>query len=70
MSEKSFETGVVKFFNMKSRFGFIRVDSTGEEIYVHGKDCLDEITDADKVRFTIGSAKRGPVAQEVQQLRG
>lgn len=70
MEEEVWHTGKVKFFNYKNKFGFVIVDQSGEEIYVHKKDCLDEIHEGNVVSFTIGEAKRGPIALQVKLVKG
>ena len=60
--------GVVKFFNRKSRFGFIRDLETGTEYYVHGKDVLGQIDEGDQVTFDLREEKRGPAACNVNKV--
>ena len=52
-------TGVVKFFNETKGYGFIKVDETGEEIFVHISGLKDEITKDDQVTFEIERGKKG-----------
>ena len=61
-------TGIVKFFNAKSSFGFITCNEDGKEYYVHAKDLTVEITTNDKVSFELKEAKRGPQATNVKKL--
>ncbi len=61
-------TGKVKFFNKKSKFGFIRVDETEQEIYVHDKNVEGELKENDLVSFNIAPAKRGPEAIDVKKI--
>ncbi|MGV8828285.1 MAG: cold-shock protein [Breznakibacter sp.] len=53
------KTGVVKFFNETKGYGFIKVDETGEEIFVHISGLKDEITKDDQVTFEIERGKKG-----------
>lgn len=46
-------TGVVKFYNHKNKFGFVRIDDTGDEVYVAEKDLLTPIKDKDKVELYV-----------------
>lgn len=62
------KTGVVKFFNNKSRFGFIIDDETKSEFYVHGKDVNGTIAEGDKVSFDLKEEKRGPACVQVSKL--
>ena len=57
--------GVVKFFNRKSRFGFIRDSETGKEYYVHAKDVQGQIDEGDSVSFELKEEARGPAAVNV-----
>jgi CspA family cold shock protein len=60
-------TGVVKFFNVKSRFGFISEDSTNIDYYFYvGKKDVNFSKD-DRVVFEIREAKRGPEAINVKK---
>jgi CspA family cold shock protein len=53
------KTGVVKFFNETKGYGFIKVDETGEEIFVHISGLKSEITKDDRVTFEIEKGKKG-----------
>ena len=53
------KTGVVKFFNETKGYGFIKVDETGEEVFVHISGLKDEINKDDKVTFVIERGKKG-----------
>lgn len=57
--------GVVKFYNRKSRFGFIRDLETGQEFYVHAKDIKGQVDEGDLVTFELKEEKRGPAAINV-----
>jgi CspA family cold shock protein len=57
--------GVVKFFNRKSKFGFIRENESGQEFYVHIKDVIGPINEGDHVTFELKEEKRGPAAVNV-----
>ncbi len=61
-------TGTVKFYNRKHKFGFIRVNETGDEIYTKASYLNDEINENDSVSFNIKAVKRGPVAYNVSKL--
>jgi CspA family cold shock protein len=60
-------TGTVKFFNETKGFGFIKVDGSGEEIFVHVTGLTDNIQQDDKVTFDIGQGKKGMTAINVKR---
>ncbi len=57
--------GIVKFFNRKSKFGFIRDMESNQEYYVHIKDVAGSIDEGDHVTFDLREEKRGPAAHNV-----
>ena len=59
------QTGTVKFFNETKGFGFIKVDQSGEDVFVHVTDLISEIRANDKVQFEIAQGKKGPNAVKV-----
>jgi CspA family cold shock protein len=61
-------TGKVKFFNKKSKFGFIIDDETKKEYYVHAKSVEGEIQEGDIVRFELKAAKRGDECTLVKKI--
>jgi CspA family cold shock protein len=60
------KTGKVKFYDGTKGFGFIKIDGTNEEIFVHVTGLIDEITQDDSVTFEIKQGKRGPNAVNVR----
>jgi cold shock CspA family protein len=64
-SSKS-RTGKLAFFNETKGYGFINESVTGQSIFVHASDFLDEINKGDTVSFKIGKGQRGPSAFEVR----
>jgi CspA family cold shock protein len=61
------KTGKVKFFNVTKGFGFIKVDDTSEEVFVHATGLVDEIRDEDSVSFDISEGKKGQNAINVRR---
>ncbi|RYU81289.1 cold-shock protein [Hymenobacter persicinus] len=59
------QTGTVKFFNDTKGFGFIKVDNSSEDIFVHVSDLIDEIRENDKVQFEVAQGKKGLNAVKV-----
>ncbi|MDD4584701.1 MAG: cold-shock protein [Erysipelotrichales bacterium] len=66
------ETGKVKFFNASKGFGFIIVDKTNEEIFVHYSSIISDgyksLNDGQAVSFEIVDDKRGRKADKVSVL--
>ncbi len=52
-------TGKVKFFNESKGFGFIKVDESEQEVFVHVSGLIDEIREDDEVTFEVTEGRRG-----------
>jgi len=63
-------SGTIKFFNQKSKFGFVKCNEDGKEYYVHAKDVETGVVleAEDKVSFELKEAKRGPEAVNVKKI--
>jgi CspA family cold shock protein len=59
--------GTVKFFNDAKGFGFIVVDGTNEEVFVHVSGLKEEIRENDVVTFDIEQGKKGLNAVNVKK---
>ncbi|GAB2779557.1 CspA family cold shock protein [Hymenobacter luteus] len=60
-------TGTVKFFNETKGFGFIKDNSTGQDIFVHVTGLVDEIRDNDTVEFEVEQGRKGLNAVQVRR---
>lgn len=58
--------GRLTFFNELKGYGFINEASTGQSIFVHINDFIDEIKKGDQVTFELGKGQRGPSAFNVK----
>lgn len=58
--------GTVKFFDEARGFGFIKVDGTGEEVFVHKTSLVSKIKENDVVVFDIEKGKKGFQAVNVK----
>ena len=56
------KTGRVSFFNHEKGFGFIKVDSSNQDVFVHANEVEGEIKENDQVSFTIEQGPKGWVA--------
>jgi cold shock protein len=62
------KTGTVKFFNALRGFGFIKVDGTDEELFVHKSEISGTIRENDAVEFEIQKGKKGLNAINVRVI--
>jgi cold shock protein len=60
--------GTVKFFNEMRGFGFIKVDETNEEVFVHKSDISGSIRENDIVEFEVEKGKKGLNAVNVRVI--
>jgi cold shock protein len=58
-NNRTMKKGTVKFFNSERGFGFIKVDGTGEEVFVHKTDINGTIQENDTVEFEMQEGKKG-----------
>lgn len=66
------ESGKVKFFNEEKGFGFIIVDGSQEEVFVHYSAIVSEgyktLKEGQAVSFDLVSGQRGMQADNVRSL--
>ncbi|CAM3604844.1 cold-shock protein [Erysipelothrix sp. HDW6B] len=66
------ESGKVKFFNAEKGFGFIIVDGSNQEIFVHFSAIAEEgyksLNDGQAVSFDMVEGQRGMQAENVRSL--
>ncbi len=60
------KNGTVKFFNDTKGFGFITVEGTGQEVFVHVSGLKDEIRQDDAVTFDLEQGRKGINAVNVK----
>lgn len=60
--------GTVKFFNKSKRFGFITINDTEEEVFVHASNLIDKIKKTDKVTFEVEQGDKGLTAIKVRRV--
>jgi CspA family cold shock protein len=60
------KTGKVKFFNQVKGFGFITVEESGEEVFVHVTGLKDEIRQDDSVTFDLEEDKKEEMYAKLQ----
>jgi cold shock protein len=60
------KSGVVKFFNETKGFGFIKVEGSDEEVFVHVTGLQTQVRQNDRVTFEVQEGKKGPNAVNVK----
>lgn len=58
--------GVVKFFNETKGFGFIKLDDSSQEVFVHVSGLKEKIRENDIVVFELQDGKKGLNAVNVR----
>lgn len=61
-------TGIISYFNDTKGFGFIRDLATGESLFVHVNNAVDEIKQGNKVSFDTEKGPKGPTAVNVKKV--
>jgi len=60
-------SGTVKFFNESKGYGFIKDESSKQEIFVHVTGLTEKVRENDKVSFTVVEGKKGVNAVNVKK---
>ena len=58
--------GTVKFFNNAKGFGFININDSEEDVFVHSTNLIDEIKENDQVTFEVEKGEKGLSAVKVR----
>ena len=63
-------TGIIKFFNRKKGFGFIKYEDSEQEIFVHATQIPEKrtIKENDRVTFEEQDGERGLSAVNVKKI--
>jgi CspA family cold shock protein len=65
-------TGTVKWFNDSKGFGFISVDDSNDECFVHHSSIqgngFKSLAEGDRVQFDKVQGQKGPAAQNVVKI--
>jgi len=51
--------GVVKFFNTEKHFGFISMEGSSEQVFVHESGLTTQVRENDKVVFDVEENPKG-----------
>ncbi len=60
-------TGTVKFFNESKGYGFIKDETSKQEIFVHVTGLTEKVRENDKVSFSVVEGKKGVNAVNVKK---
>ena len=60
--------GTVKFYNAMRGFGFIKVEDSNEELFVHKSEIQGTIQENDMVEFDIQKGQKGLNAVNVRVI--
>ena len=58
----------MKWFNATKGFGFVKVDETNEEIFVHVTGLIDQVREEDRVSFELVEGRKGLNAVNVKKI--
>ena len=61
------KTGKIKFFNEAKGFGFIKLEGTDQEIFVHATGLVEKVKEDDEVLFELAEGKKGMNAVNVKK---
>jgi len=67
--EDPIHKGTVSYFNDSKGYGFIKESETGESIFVHVNNLLEEIKEGNLVSFEVEKGKKGLAAIQVKVVR-
>ncbi len=62
------KTGTIKFFNATKGFGFVKVDNSDQEVFVHVTGLIDQINEGDNVSFDVIEGRKGLNAINVKKI--
>lgn len=63
------QQGKVKFFNYSKGFGFIKVEGSSQDIFVHESGLTEDVRENDVVEFEVQEGRKGLNAVNVKIVR-
>lgn len=71
--KEKFSTGTVKWFNITKGFGFLTLDDSTNDVFIHFSqidgDGDKSLNEGDLVEFDIAQGPKGPQAQNIRLAR-
>lgn len=61
--------GTITFFNDAKGYGFIKDSVTGESVFVHINNAVDDLKEGNLVSFEVEMGPKGPAANKVQIVK-
>lgn len=61
-------TGTIKFFNESKGYGFIKDETSNQEIFVHVTGLEEKVRENDKVSYNVTEGKKGVSAVNVKKV--
>lgn len=69
VNQESFKTGVIKSYNEKKKFGFIKDDGSGKQIFFNESGLIDKpVNQGDQVKYDVIDGRNGPQAVNIKKL--
>ena len=61
--------GVIKSYNEKKKFGFIKDDGSGKQIFFNESGLIDKpVNQGDQVKYDVIDGRNGPQAVNIKKL--
>ena len=58
--------GKIKWFSHEKGYGFLSREN-GDDIFFHHSQVMEDVTEGDKVEFSIGKGPKGPIGKEIRK---
>lgn len=66
VNQQGFRTGIIKSYNEKKKFGFIKDDQDGKQIFFNEDGLIDKpVNQGDRVMYEVVDGRNGPKAVNI-----